>query len=125
MVINAWENSTLSETVNFDFKDSFRYSFGTHYNVSNKTKLKLGTAYEEGAVDKIRNPRIPTGDKIWASIGIGYKINEATKIDATYLHEFYNKNKINLLAQGLNTTNIEADYKNKIDVVAVLLRIEF
>lgn len=125
LVINAGENSALSETVNFDLKDSFRYSFGAHYNVSNKTKLKLGTAYEEGAVDKMRNPRIPTGDKIWASIGIGYKINEATKIDATYLHEFYNKNKVNLSAQGLNTTNIEADYKNKIDVVAVSLRIEF
>lgn len=125
LVIKASDNSSLSETVNFDFKDSFRYSFGAHYNFSQKTKFKLGTAYEEGAVDKLRNPRIPTGNKIWASIGIGYQISETAKIDATYLHEFYKKNKVDLSASGQNTTNIEADYKNKIDVVAVSLRLDF
>jgi len=123
--INA-ENSNLSNSTNLNFKDSFRYSFGAHFQQNEKLKLKIGAAYEDGSVgDDSRNPRIPISDKIWTSIGFGYKIGNNTTIDATYLHEFYKKNKVALQASGGNTTNIAADYKDKIDVIAISLKIDF
>ncbi len=83
-------------------------------------------AYEDGSVgNDSRNPRIPISDKIWTSIGFGYKISNNTLIDATYLHEFYTKNKVNLQASGVNTSNIVTNYKNKIDVIAISLKINF
>ena len=124
--INATQNSNLSNSTNLNFKDSFRYSFGAHFQQNEKLKLKIGAAYEDGSVgNDSRNPRIPISDKIWTSIGFGYRIGNNTTIDATYLHEFYKKNKVNLQAAGSNTTNISANYKNKIDVIAVSLKIDF
>ena len=123
--INA-QNSNLSNSTNLNFKDSFRYSFGAHFQQSEKLKLKIGAAYEQGSVgNDSRNPRLPISDKVWTSIGFGYKIGSNTTIDATYLHEFYKKNKVDLQAAGSNTTNISANYKNKIDVIAVSLKIDF
>ncbi len=124
--INAIQNSTLSNSTNLNFRDSFRYSFGAHFQKNEKLKLKIGAAYEEGSVgDDSRSPRIPISDKIWTSIGLGYKISNNTVIDAAYLHEFYKKNKVDLQAAGSNTTNITANYKNKIDVIAISLKIDF
>ena len=123
--INA-QNSNLSNSTNLNFKDSFRYSFGAHFQQNEKLKLKIGVAYEDGSVgNDSRNPRIPISDKIWTSIGFGYKISNNTLIDATYLHEFYTKNKVNLQASGVNTSNIVTNYKNKIDVIAISLKINF
>lgn len=122
--INA-TNSALSDSTNLNFKDSFRYSFGAHFQQNEKLQLKIGGAYEQASVDESRNPRIPISDKIWTSIGFGYKISDNIVIDTTYLHEFYKKSKVNLQASGSNTTNIEADYKDKIDVIAISLKIDF
>ena len=123
--INA-QNSNLSNSTNLNFKDSFRYSFGAHFQQNEKLKLKIGAAYEDGSVvNDSRNPRLPISDKVWTSIGFGYRIGNNTTIDATYLHEFYKKNKVNLQASGINTTNIAANYKNKIDVIAISLKIDF
>ena len=123
--INA-QNSDLSNSTNLNLRDSFRYSFGAHFQQSERFKLKIGTAYEQGSVgNDSRNPRLPISDKVWTSIGFGYKIGSNTTIDATYLHEFYKKNKVDLQAAGGNTTNISANYKNKIDVIAISLKIDF
>ena len=123
--INA-QNNNLSNSTNLNFKDSFRYSFGAHFQQNEKLKLKIGAAYEDGSVvNDSRNPRLPISDKVWTSIGFGYRIGNNTTIDATYLHEFYKKNKVNLQASGINTTNIAANYKNKIDVIAISLKIDF
>jgi len=123
--INA-QNSNLTNSTNLNFKDSFRYSFGAHFQQSEKLKLKIGAAYEQGSVgNDSRNPRLPVSDKVWTSIGFGYKIGSNTTIDAAYLHEFYKKNKVDLQSAGSNTTNIIANYKNKIDVIVVSLKIDF
>lgn len=124
--INATQNSNLSNSTNLNFQDSFRYSFGAHFQKNEKLKFKIGAAYEDGSVeDDSRNPRMPISDKIWTSAGFGYKINDNVTIDTTYLHEFYNKNKVNLKASGSNTTNLEANYKNKVDVIAISMKIDF
>ena len=123
--INA-QNSDLSNSSEINFKNSFRYSFGAHFQQNDKLKLKIGAAYEQGSVsNEFRNPRIPISDKIWTSIGFGYKIKDNLTVDATYLHEFYKNAKIDLHSSGKNTTNITANYKNKIDVIAVSLKIDF
>lgn len=123
--ISAIENSALSSSTNFELKDSFRYSLGMSYNANSKLQLKTGTAYEEGAVDKYRNPRLPGSDKIWLSMGLTYNINNNTGIDLTYVREFYKKSHTNLSASGSVTTDLQSDYKNELDVLAVSLKWNF
>ncbi|MFT6259132.1 MAG: long-chain fatty acid transport protein [Rickettsiales bacterium] len=127
--ILAVDNSLLDDSLQANWKDSWRHSIGANYQANNKLQLKTGFAYEEGAVDKDREPRIPSGDRIWVSAGFGYQINDNTKIDLTYLHQFFNKNnshKDNSNApSGMPISSLDATYKSSLDLIAVGMKFDF
>ena len=112
----TWTNWSLFEelTVDFDnpvksddvtiekWQDSYRYSLGVSYMPDNNWTMRIGTAYDTSAVAdaKYRTPRIPDGDRIWAALGLGYKISNMFGFDVGYAHLFINDPDINKTATG-------------------------
>jgi len=73
-----------------NWDDTLRYSVGTTYRVSEAVELRGGLVYDESGVtaDEFRSPRIPDEDRIWISLGLGYRVSEALRIDVAYTHVF-------------------------------------
>ncbi|WP_133408124.1 outer membrane protein transport protein [Parashewanella tropica] len=71
-----------------NFKDNWRFAIGTSYELSPMWQLKAGVALDKTAVhDEYRTTTIPDSDRLWYSIGAGYKANEQLCLDigVTYI----------------------------------------
>ena len=125
--INATDVSTLSEKTELGWKDSWKYTIGLNYQLNDKWLLRSGLAYEEGAVDKKRNPRLPTGDAIWTTAGFEYEFNDRTKIDFTYLHQFFNKTNTNIdnSNSGIPVSSLRNNSKISLDLISIGAKVEF
>lgn len=73
----------------FNYKDGWMVSVGGEYRYNESLLLRAGLAYEKSPVtDAVRSVRIPDNDRIWASIGASYQVNQKLSIDAAYTHVF-------------------------------------
>lgn len=73
-----------------NWKDVWRYSVGSTFQVSPGMQLRGGLVIDESPVpgDKYRSPRIPDEDRLWISFGIGYQLSDQFRLDVAYVHVF-------------------------------------
>jgi len=71
----------------FNWDDTWFYSFGGEYRLDDQWTLRAGVAYDETPTNDItRTPRVPDGNRTWLSVGVGYKWSDALRFDAGYVH---------------------------------------
>ena len=80
-----------------NWDNTWRYSVGTTYQLNEQVELRAGLVYDESGVtsDIYRSPRIPDENRIWISLGMGYRVSETLKIDVGYVHIFVDDPVIN------------------------------
>jgi long-chain fatty acid transport protein len=109
----------LTTHLDFNWRDSFKYSLGANYQVNHKWLARAGAAYEtDSTTDGYRNPKIPGGDRIWTSVGTSYKICNNSAIDFAYLHLFYKKAKVNL-------TSFSSEQHTAVDAFSIAYKYSF
>ena len=73
----------------FNWEDTTRYSAGVRHTLQNDTVLRFGLAKEESTQSSDNRSAIsPDSDRIWATIGAGFKPTENLSIDVAYAHIF-------------------------------------
>ncbi|HYG85627.1 MAG TPA: outer membrane protein transport protein [Azospirillum sp.] len=112
------------------WKDSWFFSVGTSYKVTDALTLRGGVAYDKSPIpDEFRTPRIPDEDRFWVSIGAGYKVTEALQLDAAYTHIFVRDSTLNLTDDfslpERGRGNLSGKYKNHVDIIGVQARYSF
>jgi long-chain fatty acid transport protein len=115
---NATPDSVTAE--NWD--NTLRYSIGVNYHYSDAIKLRAGLAYDEEAIsDKFRTARIPGNDRKWLSLGAGWQVTPASKLDVGYSHLFISDAKINddqsSAAKGRNGLLL-GDFEGSVDILS-------
>jgi long-chain fatty acid transport protein len=107
------------------------YSLGLEYAFSPQWTVRAGVAYEESPVTTAnRNPRLPDNDRIWASIGLGYKWSEKLSFDVSYSHLFVEDAPIRIVPGHrdfqtfpvVGGAPLIADSEGSVDIVSVSLR---
>jgi long-chain fatty acid transport protein len=126
LVVNAHQNSNLNDTATFNWHDSFLHSIGANFTVSEKTLIRTGLAYEKDAITNAnREPRIPSGDRIWTSLGFNYKFSKDWAVDGAYVHQFFRATKMNIADSTATVNSLQAKYKNRVDVLSVAIKKDF
>ena len=101
-----------------DYKDSFFFAVGGEYQWNNELTLRAGVAYDETPTKRAsRSLRIPDGDRIWASIGFSYQLNESMKIDAGYSVIFFEDSPLTIMNGPAAGSVI--DYSGQTHIVSV------
>ncbi len=107
-----------------NWKDSWFLSLGATYHPDDDWTLRAGVAYDEGVIQSgaQRGPRIPDSDRYWASLGAGYKLTEATTINAAYSHIFAPTTTI---AQSVSDPNnlVRGNLNGEIDASADIVSV--
>jgi long-chain fatty acid transport protein len=102
----------------------FRYALGAVWRPDEHMVLRFGAAYDESPIqDEFRTARLPTNDRIWGTLGLGYKLSESAYVDVTYLHVWIKDGDIdetNATGQRLKGT-----YEAHADVLGISLSIGF
>ncbi len=109
-----------STTENWD--NTMRYSIGTSYHYSDAIKLRAGLAYDEEAIsDQFRTARIPGNDRKWLSLGAGWQVTPASKLDVGYSHLFISSASIddNQIPKGKNAGRLTGSYDGSVDILSM------
>ena len=122
----------------FEYKDGWYASLGGEYKWDSKLTLRTGLAFESTPIkDESRSVRLPDNDRIWTSIGAGYKFSEQLSLDLGYTHIFPKSTKVSILDASNPNYNTKATYsaayidklnvdvKAHVDIISVNLTYRF
>jgi long-chain fatty acid transport protein len=113
-----------------DWEDTFRYAFGANYYFNENWTFRGGIAYDETPIpnSELRTPRVPGEDRIWTTIGLGYRFSDNFSFDLAYAHLFVDDPKIR--KTGLETEDItrgalRGDYSASVDIISAQIGVKF
>jgi long-chain fatty acid transport protein len=88
--------SGVAMTLPLHFQNARRIGVGVHYQWADRLLLRAGTAFEESPVTEAhRSPRVPDTNRVWLSVGAGYRLTKNMHLDFGYGHIFFKAAHIN------------------------------
>lgn len=96
-IMNATTGSaTPSQTLDTDFRNTWRVALGANYKLNDSWKLKYGVAYDQTPVKRAENRLVslPDNDRIWLSLGAQWVPNKASRLDLGVTYIFVKDSKI-------------------------------
>lgn len=110
--------------------DTWFFALGVEYRPTPAWTVKAGVAYDQSPVpERYRTPRIPDQDRAWMSLGLGYQVSEATRLDAAYTHIFVKDATLrltdDLAGPGALRGNLSGTYDSRADIISVQVKHAF
>lgn len=113
-VVNA-AGATVALTPE-NWSDAWRYSLGASYELSAKTTLRAGVAYDQTPVsDEFRTARIPDEDRTWLAVGAKFRLGESSAIDVGYAHLFVSDASLSKVEGPIALTG---EYESSVDLLS-------
>ncbi|WP_181702359.1 OmpP1/FadL family transporter [Chthonobacter albigriseus] len=108
----------------FEYEDGWFFSLGGEYAWNENLTLRAGLGYELSPIeDEYRSMRLPDSDRLWASIGASYKVNDRLSFDAAYTHLFVKDASIDVDTPTTGPTiSYSGTAEGDVDIFAVSLR---
>jgi len=114
----ASSGATLT-TLQFNWKDTYRFGVGANYKLDDKTKLRFGLALDQSPTNNVdRTLRLPDQDRTWVAFGVQYKPSKQGAVEVGYAHEFVKDATVNTTPNPA-AGRLIGTYKNKADILSV------
>tara|TARA_R110000796_G_scaffold252375_2_gene386316 strand:- start:2870 stop:4171 length:1302 start_codon:yes stop_codon:yes gene_type:complete len=108
----------------FGWEDTTRYSAGVRHTLQNDTVLRFGLAKEESTQSSdTRSAISPDSDRVWATIGAGFKPTENLSIDVAYAHIFVDD--ADIYKDGRAPAVLDGTYELDADIIGAQLNYQF
>ena len=109
---------TTLTSLPFKWGDTFRLAVGANYKWSNKSKLRLGMAYDKTpSKDETRTPRLPDQDRFWLAAGVQYRVSKSGMLELGYAHEFIRDASVNVAVPLAGT--LSGKFANQADILSI------
>lgn len=104
------------QTLDTDFRNTWRVALGANYLMNDAWKLKFGVAYDQTPVKgaETRMVSLPDNNRVWLSLGAQWKLSNASRIDFGGAYLYLKDADINndQIAAGLG--RVSGTYKDSI-----------
>jgi long-chain fatty acid transport protein len=83
-------SGTVAQTLNTDFRDTWRVAVGANYKYTDTLKLKFGVAYDQTPVKgaDTRLVSLPDNNRAWLSVGVQWLPAKGSTVDVGLAHLF-------------------------------------
>jgi len=111
--------------------NSWSFAIGATYQLNPALTLKTGVAYDENPIaPSHKTARIPTDDRLWATLGANWKLSDTLSLDVAYGYLFtgdiaVNEREYNVQDQPLYNSGFQADYSNKAQLLSAGINYSF
>jgi len=121
---NAAPAGAPSAAIEANWNDAWFASIGAEIDVSDALTLRAGVAYEESPIDtpEQRLTPVPDADRIWASIGATYVLNEHTTLDMAYTHVFVDKERFNRATAVNPALTLTGTAETSVDIISFSMK---
>lgn len=109
-----------------EWEDSWRYALGANWRANDGWTLRTGVAYDETPIPdaRLRTPRIPGDNRIWAAIGATHSPNARWRFDLGYAHLFIDDPEID--NEDITTGHVlRGRYANSVDILSAAASYRF
>ena len=107
----------------FGWEDTTRYSAGVRHTLHSDTVLRFGLAKEESTQSSDNRSAIsPDSDRVWATIGAGFKPADNLSIDVAYAHIFVDDADVYKDSRG---AVLDGTYELDANVIGAQLNYQF
>ncbi len=117
-------NGQVASSLDLGWHDGWFFSAGAEFAYSERLTLRTGFAYETSPIQAAdeRSLRVPDSDRLWASVGAGYKWSDTVGLELAYTHIFgIGDSDIDRLERGLHFIG-KADAQ--VDIVSAALKVK-
>lgn len=111
--------------------NSWSFALGATYVYQPDLTLKAGIAYDENPISQShKTARIPTDDRVWATVGANWQLSEQLSLDLAYGYLFtgdvtVNEREYNVQDVPLYNSGYQGQYSNKGQLLAVQANYRF
>lgn len=90
-------NGQNAQTLNTNFRNTWRMALGANYQYNDALKLKFGIAYDQTPVKgaSTRLVSMPDNDRLWLSTGAQWMLNKSSKLDVGVAYLYVKDSNIN------------------------------
>jgi long-chain fatty acid transport protein len=76
-------NGVIAQTLDADFRDTWRVAVGANYRYSDTAKLKLGVAFDQTPIrdEEHRLTSLPDNNRLWFSVGGQWAMGKDSALD--------------------------------------------
>jgi long-chain fatty acid transport protein len=116
-------SGALAQTLDTDFKDTWRVAVGANYQYSSDIKLKYGIAYDQTPVKgaSTRLVSLPDNDRTWLSTGVQWTLNKGSVLDVGLTYLYVKDSKISNNQSSAGRGTVTGDYTAS----AVILGVQY
>lgn len=120
-------NGATAQTLDTNFRDTWRVAAGATYKMSDALKLKMGIAYDQTPVKgpDTRLVSLPDNDRVWLSLGTQWKPTKATALDVGGAYIFVKDSQINNNQTTASATTNRGTVKGDYEANAWILGAQF
>lgn len=120
-------NGSIAQTLDTEFRDTWRVAVGANYALDSAWKLKFGLAYDQTPVKSAehRLVSLPDNDRTWFSVGAQYKPNKTMTFDLGAAYLYVKDSNINNDQRNADPTKNLGLVKGEYDASAILLGAQF
>ncbi|QID16729.1 MtrB/PioB family outer membrane beta-barrel protein [Nitrogeniibacter mangrovi] len=88
---------STAQTLETNFRDTWRISLGANYKLNDAWKLKFGVAYDQTPVkdQASRLVSLPDANRTWLTVGTQWQVNPQSRLDLGLAYLFVDKTHIN------------------------------
>ncbi len=117
--------SPLGSKLTLEYQDAWYASVGGEYAYNENLTLRTGFGFEKSPIPtEHRNLRLPDADRIWASAGLSYNVNEKFGFDLGYTHLFVDKVKVSG-ASSTGSLRYDGEAEGSVDIISASMRYKF
>jgi len=112
-------NGAPANVTTENWRDTWRFSLGTSYKVSEAWKLRSGVAWDQTPVPSqtLRTARIPDNSRTWISVGASWSFAKGASVDFGYAHLFVPSAPIDHTQQAAGT--LVGNYDGDVNILSV------
>ena len=103
-----------AQTLNTDFRDTWRVGLGANYKFNDAWKLKYGVAYDQTPVKgaDTRLTSLPDNNRVWFSFGTQWTPDKASRVDLGVSYIYVKDSKINNDQTAAGRGDVVGEYNN-------------
>lgn len=118
---------TVAQTLEADFKDTWRVALGANYQLNDAWKLKFGIAWDQTPVkDKERRlVALPDNDRTWFSVGGQWKLSKANTVDLGAAWLYIPKTKIDNDQTAAGRGRVTGEYDSSVWILGAQYSMAF
>jgi long-chain fatty acid transport protein len=111
----------------FHWHDGWLFSGGVEQKLNEAFLLRAGAAYEKSPVQSADEDKVAIldSDRIWASVGLQYKINRMMTADLAYAHVFFKDSLVSDTAPFPPSFTVVGSTQRSADIISASLKLRF